>query len=1284
MEEKEKELRDAAGRGDEVRVQQLLAEGVNVNAEDISPTSRWTALHHASSNGHTGIVQALLTAGARVDPRTFLRYTPLRNAASNGQTRTVQALLTAGADINARDHRNQTPLHKAAENGHPECVRALLKAGANTVSRDEDKKTAEELAVQEDVLQVLQYFKDLHPKVVNGGLTIDLSGKGLTSVPAEVFDATDIERLVLSNNRLASIPEEIGQLQKLRELKLDNNLLTQLPQAITTLPNLQYIDVSVNKLETLPDGISGLQLYQLYLRNNRFREIPEEVCSLLQLKILDVGKNPLKRLPDNICQLTGLRRLEIDICQFDEFPRQVLQLEGLQRLDIGEWAGEGKPSPVPEDIGRLKNLQVLDLQDSGVESLPDGVGELVQLTDLNIAGNRFTSVPDEVMNLSNIKSLNLTENRIACLPMTLSRLTKLGDINILGNPMTYPPPDVCKKGTAAVMDFLRRETKEEKERELGKLFYRFSRKVTQRAEVEALAAVAGLKPSERNSLMGKDKANPSYQAQNVLLKWMEKDQEASMDKLQRELREIGMETLAEEVGRIKAERFKRPSDTSGGPPAKRQAVGGSRVGHQEEQQPEEKIGQAEQKLGQMQQEEQQTKEKIRQAKQDPTVTTGEHAGRVQMHQEEQQTKDKIRQAEQKLVQMQHHSEVQQAMVSSLRAEVTRLSNKDERAQKVLLDHKQEIQQLQEANVAMATRVENFVEENEKLRSQVVLLGGEQHADEQTTEVLERTILMFTENVLQKCRQSKPNLEERGRKKSERLKPPADTSGGPPAKRQAAGGSHGGHQVEQQTKELATSAESELLTKLSCRLGPDWRRLGAALGIPQPRLDSIQARYSNAIQRACKVLTVWMGGGDHGLPHDLKQLETVLADMDRADLLDFVKTAYKDYIKEMPEMEVEPEASLDEQGVTTWSVQLPGRGKYVCKQTDLGVVTPCPVQLTYRTVNPSEHWPENEDWELIGPLFHIQCNHDDGVPVELLLPHILDLTQEDGSALTTDEAKAAHVVAGNTTLHPADVTPSHVITRHVKGSLWASVLQKLRSLSINRKGLLTLFKASPTQDAVDVKAHIVTNTKDMVKTLQEDLSQLVPQFYPWDSLPCSFRPHQIYCLQASVENGTLAHAEPEPPEGLEYEDTFDRNRIYPSFHMAVHRQPDRERLQHPQLTLKLFQAEDNQVVCRCTRDLYGETAGGQTFSSGEDVRRHFFFIKENVSTDWKDLAHLLGFTRPDIDSIQYKPANRDAKDCCMDMLEAWRRRRGDAATLQVLLRALTEAGLQDIVDKLNKI
>ncbi|XP_019646106.1 PREDICTED: uncharacterized protein LOC109486668 isoform X4 [Branchiostoma belcheri] len=672
MDEKEKELIAVAGRGDEDRVKQLLAEGVNVNAAN---NNKWSALHHASEHGHTGTVQALLTAGARVnartvkgnsalhsasmngytgtvqalltagatvDARTVNKWTALYYAANYGHAETVQALLTAGARVDARTSMNETPLHHAAKRGHPKCVSVLLRAGANTVIRNNDKKTAEELAVQEDVQQVFQVFKALQPEVVNGLLTINLYSRGLTSVPAEVFEVRDVECLILADNRLKSIPEEIGQLQKLQRLELNNNLLTQLPQAITTLPNLQNIDLSHNKLETLPDGFSRLKLQHLNIQNNVFEEIPEEVCSLLQLRYLGLGGNPLKGLPDKISQLIELLRLDINDCQFDEFPRQVLQLEGLETLLMGNWAGKGKPSLVPEDIGRLKNLKDLRMENSGLESLPDGVGELSELLELDIAGNIFKSVPEQVMNLSNIRELNLSRNRISRLPLNLGRMTQIMNMYIGDNPLTYPPPDVCEKGTAVIMDSLRRELKKREDKELRKLFSRFSQNVTETHEVEDLAGALGLSTDEASKTQ-----TPRSQANKVLLKWMETDSEASMDKLQQELSDFGMDQLAQEAGRVKAQPVKRQlADTSGGPPAKHPAAGGSSgEGHREEQQTKEKIRHlAEQAMLTQQQ----TKEISRQAEQ--AMLT-------------QQTKEMIRQlqAKQKLVQMQHHSETQEAM-----------------------------------------------------------------------------------------------------------------------------------------------------------------------------------------------------------------------------------------------------------------------------------------------------------------------------------------------------------------------------------------------------------------------------------------------------------------------------------------------------------------------------------------------------------------------------------------------------------------------------------------------
>ncbi|CAH1233902.1 NLRC4 [Branchiostoma lanceolatum] len=82
-----------------------------------------------------------------------------------------------------------------------------------------------------------------------------------------------------------------------------------------------------------------------------------------------------------------------------------------------------------------------------------------------------------------------------------------------------------------------------------------------------------------------------------------------------------------------------------------------------------------------------------------------------------------------------------------------------------------------------------------------------------------------------------------------------------------------------------------------------------------------------------------------------------------------------------------------------------------------------------------------------------------------------------------------------------------------------------------------------------------------------------------------------------------------------------------------------------------------------------------------IRKYFYFIKEKVSSDWKDLAFHLGFEQPDIDNIDGR--NRDDKSRCMDLLEEWLKRNGEKATIEVLMEALSEASLQSVVDGLRK-
>ncbi|XP_035658172.1 ankyrin-3-like [Branchiostoma floridae] len=79
--------------------------------------------------------------------------------------------------------------------------------------------------------------------------------------------------------------------------------------------------------------------------------------------------------------------------------------------------------------------------------------------------------------------------------------------------------------------------------------------------------------------------------------------------------------------------------------------------------------------------------------------------------------------------------------------------------------------------------------------------------------------------------------------------------------------------------------------------------------------------------------------------------------------------------------------------------------------------------------------------------------------------------------------------------------------------------------------------------------------------------------------------------------------------------------------------------------------------------------------------YIYFIKEKASTDWMDLAHFLGFSWTDIQNIA--ELNRDNKKSCWHMLGKWKRKKGNFATIDLLMKALKQAGLQSVLDGLKE-
>lgn len=122
-----------------------------------------------------------------------------------------------------------------------------------------------------------------------GGTTLDLSGRGLTSIPMDVFSRSELTGLNLSDNRLTGAPQsQIGQLKNLKTLDLSNNSLTGLPAELGQLSKLETLNVSNNQLTGLPMELGNLtQLRILDITGNEYsaRDLDEIAKKLTDTEI---------------------------------------------------------------------------------------------------------------------------------------------------------------------------------------------------------------------------------------------------------------------------------------------------------------------------------------------------------------------------------------------------------------------------------------------------------------------------------------------------------------------------------------------------------------------------------------------------------------------------------------------------------------------------------------------------------------------------------------------------------------------------------------------------------------------------------------------------------------------------------------------------------------------------------------------------------------------------------------------------------------------------------------
>ncbi|XP_026963055.1 DISP complex protein LRCH3 isoform X3 [Sagmatias obliquidens] len=211
------------------------------------------------------------------------------------------------------------------------------------------------------------------------------------------------------------------------------------------------LSLSGRKLREFPRGAANHDLTDTTradLSRNRLSEIPIEACHFVSLENLNLYQNCIRYIPEAILNLQALTFLNISRNQLSTLPVHLCDLP-LKVLI----ASNNKLVSLPEEIGHLRHLTELDVSCNEIQTIPSQIGNLEALRDLNVRRNHLVRLPEELAELPLIR-LDFSCNKITTIPVCYRNLRHLQMITLDNNPLQSPPAQICIKGKIHIFKYL--------------------------------------------------------------------------------------------------------------------------------------------------------------------------------------------------------------------------------------------------------------------------------------------------------------------------------------------------------------------------------------------------------------------------------------------------------------------------------------------------------------------------------------------------------------------------------------------------------------------------------------------------------------------------------------------------------------------------------------------------------------------------------------------------------------------------------------------------------------
>ncbi|NXF03987.1 LRCH1 protein, partial [Smithornis capensis] len=236
-------------------------------------------------------------------------------------------------------------------------------------------------------------------------------------------------------------------------LGLQTPLNRGLERALEEAAHSGGLNLSGRKLKEFPRSAAALShdlsdTVRADLSKNRLTEVPTELCHFVSLETLNLYHNCIKIIPDTIVNLQMLTYLNLSRNQLSSLPACLCGLP-LKVLI----ASNNKLGSLPEEIGQLKQLMELDVSCNEITALPQQIGQLKSLKELNVRRNYLEVLPQELVQLPLVK-FDFSCNKVLVIPICFRKMVQLQVLLLENNPLQSPPAQICTKGKVHIFKYL--------------------------------------------------------------------------------------------------------------------------------------------------------------------------------------------------------------------------------------------------------------------------------------------------------------------------------------------------------------------------------------------------------------------------------------------------------------------------------------------------------------------------------------------------------------------------------------------------------------------------------------------------------------------------------------------------------------------------------------------------------------------------------------------------------------------------------------------------------------